>query len=275
MPEGFSNPVIGGAEFLIRSAIKSINYVLGVAGWKISKTGSAEFNDAVVRGSLSAGGGAVTLNSSGLDIIGFGHELLVNASGGFVALNLPNDGTETQIAANGIFLTPQKPSPGGNNPSFMSLFTGYNNPGAANESIFTALNGVPYSGKSSGFMEIDSQAANDANPDGTSFLRIGAFDVAIQVGAAKPNYQRGEYGAFTLSFGPANIATVAVTYARTYTNPPAVYLNIDSGAGPTARWCARAINRTNTGFTYFVFAADAVNNTWVNVPLSWTALDQS
>jgi hypothetical protein len=272
---GFSNAVVGGAETLIRSAIKSVNYVLGLAGWRITRDGNAELNDATIRGTLLAGGGAVKVSSTGIHIEGSGHQLDVNASGGFVARDLPDDGIETQIAPGGIFLTPQKPSPGGNNPTFTSFFVGYNNPGAANESTFTALNGVGYSGKSSGFIEIDGQAANDANPDNTSFLRLGAFDIAFQVGSTKPSYQRGEYGAFTLSFGPANNATVAVTFAKTYASAPAIYLNIDSGAGATARWCPRAINRTATGFTYFVFAADAVAATWANIPLSWTALDQS
>jgi hypothetical protein len=51
---GFSNPIVGGAETLIRSAIKSFGYIAGVFGWRIAKDGSAEFNDVTVRGSFIA-----------------------------------------------------------------------------------------------------------------------------------------------------------------------------------------------------------------------------
>lgn len=53
---GFSNPIVGGAESLIRSAIKSPNYTPGVIGWIVSKDGSAEFNNALFRGELRVDG---------------------------------------------------------------------------------------------------------------------------------------------------------------------------------------------------------------------------
>jgi hypothetical protein len=60
---GFSNPLIGGAAALIRAAIKSPNYVAGLAGWIISKTGSAEFNDIHVRGNIVSTNLAGTLDT--------------------------------------------------------------------------------------------------------------------------------------------------------------------------------------------------------------------
>lgn len=63
---GFANSVIGGAAALIRAAIKSPNYVAGSAGWQISKSGSAEFNNVVIRGTVT--GNFYVLNSSGLFI---------------------------------------------------------------------------------------------------------------------------------------------------------------------------------------------------------------
>lgn len=47
----FSNPIIGGNDTLIRDKIQSENYVAGVAGWRISRNGDAEFNNLVARGS--------------------------------------------------------------------------------------------------------------------------------------------------------------------------------------------------------------------------------
>jgi hypothetical protein len=52
---GFANAIIGGAEALIRKAMRSPNYVPGTAGWTVNKDGSAEFNDVSVRGEADVG----------------------------------------------------------------------------------------------------------------------------------------------------------------------------------------------------------------------------
>jgi hypothetical protein len=50
----FSNPIVGG-NVLVRTAIQSRNFVAGVSGWSINRDGSAEFNNAVIRGELVVG----------------------------------------------------------------------------------------------------------------------------------------------------------------------------------------------------------------------------
>ncbi|MBO2459368.1 hypothetical protein [Actinomadura violacea] len=52
---GFANAIIGGAEALIRKAMRSPNYVPASEGWTVNKDGSAEFNDVAVRGSVDVG----------------------------------------------------------------------------------------------------------------------------------------------------------------------------------------------------------------------------
>jgi hypothetical protein len=47
---GFSNPIAGDGGSLQYPQIKSPDFVAGVSGWKISKDGSAEFNDITIRG---------------------------------------------------------------------------------------------------------------------------------------------------------------------------------------------------------------------------------
>lgn len=47
----FGNPIVSGTT-LVRSAIRSPDYVAGVSGWSINRDGSAEFNDVEVRGEL-------------------------------------------------------------------------------------------------------------------------------------------------------------------------------------------------------------------------------
>jgi hypothetical protein len=51
----FSNSVVGGVGNLVRDFIQSVGYAAGSAGWRISKDGTAEFNNASVRGSLLVG----------------------------------------------------------------------------------------------------------------------------------------------------------------------------------------------------------------------------
>jgi hypothetical protein len=50
----FTNPVVGG-NTLIRTAIQSQGFAPGVTGWQIARDGSAEFNNATIRGNLTAG----------------------------------------------------------------------------------------------------------------------------------------------------------------------------------------------------------------------------
>lgn len=50
---GFSNPIIGGGGTLVYPAIRSPNYVTGISGWSINKSGFAEFQNVIVRGTFS------------------------------------------------------------------------------------------------------------------------------------------------------------------------------------------------------------------------------
>jgi hypothetical protein len=135
---GFKNTILGGAETLIRSAIKSFNYVVGVSGWRIAKDGSAELNDATIRGQLLAGGGNVRVNSNGIHVQGATKQWDINGSAGFLARESPDDGSFAQLdvsnngSINGgvVFLRPATPSPHGNNIDSADLFANYQTIGA-------------------------------------------------------------------------------------------------------------------------------------------------
>lgn len=100
---GFNNPVVGGQSTLIRIAIQSANYVAATSGWRIAKDGSAEFNNAIIRGELDAGGGTVRLNAGGLHIEGSGKQFDINISAGFLARLSPDDGSSlAQMYADSI-----------------------------------------------------------------------------------------------------------------------------------------------------------------------------
>jgi hypothetical protein len=70
MPMGkFNNPIVGAGNTLIRAAIRSVNYVAGLAGWSINFDGTAEFTSLTSRGTFQSGptsGAHVTMTSSGL-----------------------------------------------------------------------------------------------------------------------------------------------------------------------------------------------------------------
>jgi hypothetical protein len=51
----FTNEVIGSNGVLIRNTLQSQNYVPGVSGWQITKSGNAEFNNGTFRGSIISG----------------------------------------------------------------------------------------------------------------------------------------------------------------------------------------------------------------------------
>lgn len=266
----YRNSVVAGTV-LVRTAIQSADYVAGVSGWVITRAGSVEFTNGVFRGSVSAGGGNVLLNAGGLAIDGPSTQYDINGIAGFLAQNLPVDGQQMQMTPGGLFLTPQDPSPLGTAVDFAAILVGYNNAAAANEEPYLTLQGVEYTGKSSPTITLIGQAANDPNPNNSSNIQMFADDIALFLGTTRPDYARGEYGSFLLSFGPATSAAIVVTYAKTYLNAPLPVVNIDSAAGPTAGWNVRATARTTTGFTMFFFGA---STTWVNIPCSWFAIVQ-
>jgi hypothetical protein len=60
----FANDIAGGQGNLIVPALQSPNFVTGVSGWQITRTGHAEFNDIVIRGGTVIGGTALYYNGT-------------------------------------------------------------------------------------------------------------------------------------------------------------------------------------------------------------------
>lgn len=64
---GFSNPIINAGGTLIRTLMKSVNYVAGLAGWQITRDGDTEFNNGTFRGILkvtSSNGASIEIDAS-------------------------------------------------------------------------------------------------------------------------------------------------------------------------------------------------------------------
>lgn len=63
----FTNEIAGGQGTLVRNWLQSQNFVSGVSGWQITKSGNAEFNNGTFRGSITSGnpsGKHLILNNS-------------------------------------------------------------------------------------------------------------------------------------------------------------------------------------------------------------------
>lgn len=102
---------------------------------------------------------------------------------------------------------------------------------------------------------------------------IAAVELSVAAGQTSitnlTNWTRA--GTVNMSFTTLNSSTASVSFGFTFPATPRVTTNIDSGAGETARWCSRAISISTTGFTMFVFQAQATTNTWTTIPVSYVA----
>lgn len=68
----FTNPVVGGVT-LTRPAIQNPGFVDGSEGWQISGDGSAQLNNATIRGTITAAtfqGSDFIVNSNGIFFYG-------------------------------------------------------------------------------------------------------------------------------------------------------------------------------------------------------------
>lgn len=88
----------------IATSLQSTNYVSGESGWKINKSGSVEFQDAIIRGSLDASDiNAGTLNADRIDIDGVTLDTsagkLIVASGGVDTSQLATSSVITSTIA--------------------------------------------------------------------------------------------------------------------------------------------------------------------------------
>lgn len=115
---GFANAILGGAANLIRKAIASPNYSPGVSGWSINKDGTAEFANAIIRGTIKTGDTQYILIESGPNgnRIQFFSGDPAEVSPGVVQVGQPTAGQAT--------LTVQAPDLGFGQPPALTLTSG-------------------------------------------------------------------------------------------------------------------------------------------------------
>lgn len=172
----WSDPIAANDGSLIFPAIKSPNYVAGTAGWIVKRNGDVEFNNAVIRGSVSAGGGNVLLNANGYTQTGsFGKQFKINGNAGFLAQRDPTDGSAAQMIVNlgsfgdswgGVtYYTPTTPTTNNaNNIDSGHVMAQYDEAGATDRPLIT-IRSPTITGLESALIDLFGQRSTSATDD--------------------------------------------------------------------------------------------------------------
>lgn len=137
----------------------------------------------------------------------------------------------------------------------------------------TTITGGPGGGSPILAVQVDTALASVETKVDVNTANIAANTNAIvDTGTTIANLQDWtRSGTVSISFSGLLSTTVAVNFGYTFPEVPKVFGNIDSGSGVTARWVARPINPTTTGFTMFVFSASSDTSSWTDIPVNWIA----
>jgi hypothetical protein len=252
----FGSPVVGGTT-LIRAAIHSPDFVAGVSGWTINRDGSAEFNDVVIRGTVVAGGGAVTLDDTGLTVITATRKVDINTTQGLIIHSIPDDGSFGQIVPTAIVLNEIDPSPLGVAIDECLIFVGYIDSGLATEQPFLSLQTPQYTGKNGPAINMYAQAANDANPDNTSHIDINGAPVINVTDRVVNATTQMDYASSQLFNANINVVAGNILVNATIVYPLAFpvgrtlmgFCNLASAAAGARHWRANWIPIDNTQFS--------------------------
>lgn len=137
----------------------------------------------------------------------------------------------------------------------------------------TTLTGGPGGGSPILAIQVDTALASVETKVDVNAANITANVGAIEASQAEiTNLQNWtQRGSVNMSFSGVNASTTPVSFGFTFPALPTIMVNLDSGAGATARWEVRAISPTTTGFTMFAYQSQANTGTWTDIPLSWLA----
>lgn len=255
----FQEIVVAGVT-LIRDSIQSPNYVAGVSGWTVNKDGSVEFNIAVIRGTLIAGGGAVTVDSGGVKVVGTGGTLdyEINRTAGFIARNLPDNGGVGQLFVGGMGLLQAAGSTVSDGvwTAAATLFSSGSFSGGENFPFFII---------NSGAINSQSQAAISMSGEGSQgiqqpFIQLNADTVGIQhkMLNTDTSFFYLPMQAFTVTInvaiGDNNIALGNTNYPLAFPAGRTVFgmCNINTSNAASSLWYSRFIPVSVTQFNVIV-----------------------
>lgn len=258
----FSNPIIGEEE-LIRSAIRSQDYVAGTSGWRIAADGSAEFSDVVLHGSGT--GAVVTVG------VPPNPQVVLESNSNFGRIAFPTNGPVENLVA--------------------AIAAARFNAGFANEYESLELIGPAVSGATN-YMRLQLNSQNNdgsSNPNVSVFANSGGLRFAVDsVGVfmqgavnAPGDIACGgiltagnkQSGITTHVFSAVSTVDVSVTFATTFAAAPQITaIMAESGTLPagTSSMIVRAFNVTTTGMTVRVNDTGGVART-ATVHVHWKA----
>lgn len=213
---GFQSNVVAGTV-LVRSAIQSPNYVAGVSGWTINQDGSVEFNNAVIRGSIIAGG-KVRLDSGGVKVDGTIYQYDINFTGGFLARRIPDDGGYAQmnmlvadgLIGGGVFFNPTDPTPNGNTYSSAGAVYSSTAPVGAVDAGYTVIRSPTLTGKTNATLFMYGE--NSDSTVGPRFSMNGDFGLHGDLSVDGVGHK--EYTKFP---GPTNVTNSTTPFNITGT----------------------------------------------------------
>jgi hypothetical protein len=198
----FAYSIVAGTVLVI-DRVQSPNYVTGVSGWAIFQNGTVEFNNAVIRGSLSAGGGHVVVDAAGVRVTdGTSVIYQINTTGGFLAQRIPDDGSFASMSGSGngnsnggvTFYEPTSPSTI-NNITWTAGYVGafYNTAGATDTPYLVLVSPCDVAGPlQTGQIQLYGQSSTSAvdnsrvNLDAANTTINGAVLITLN-GGARPN----------------------------------------------------------------------------------------
>lgn len=276
----WSDPIAAGDGSLIYPAIKSPNYQAGALGWNIARDGSVEFNNATIRGTLIAGGGVVTLTSTGLRVADVSGtvEYLVNRLGGFAARNIPDNGAISQLSIGQLTMIPGagNPSPGGNTAVTRGRVSVNYDSVSGEETFSLDLVSGSFTGMDDANIKVRSEGATgvaqpyiflDANNGAGSTVESNAeFTI---VSRKLFNRYSGMYfcpmqlGTASFAVAASNNVNFALTFPVAFPVGAQVWMfcNLTSSAGASTGFYARAFSISNTGCTINVHGPAAATFT--------------
>lgn len=274
---GFTNAVVGGAETLIRSAIRSANYVAGLLGWRISKDGEAEFNDITARGTILANNGNIVIDSNGIVVTSPAHQWIINSSSGFISKRVPDDGTLGQIFDAGFFMRPITPSPinGANIDSNGKIYADTLTIGGTDEAPYVDIVSPTYQGRPA-FARVLLLAQSYAST-------VDDTEVRIVGNKIKHNGFTQGIGLFGYGYAASNFSMnttvetvlMATAFSYTFTAGYIYEVSMHAGQGSVGTAPNRVISRLRKGNTTAGTQLDAGAHQFANTgggDGSWTSL---
>jgi hypothetical protein len=236
-------PITAGTT-LIRSDIRSQNYVAGVSGWIIEADGDAEFNNVFVRGGIRA---AALRNGY--------TEIASNVLGNPTIQFRPPDFQDATPTLNSAFISVAT-----------TTF-----PGAYGNHYGTLSLSPPNSGSS--LTEIDLVSGGGVDRINLYSPQTVFLDTGTVQDTGGLTFFRGVRATLSITFAASASFTQAVVFPTAFPvgTVPNVHCNINALAGVTAKFGVRAASITNAGFTLWCTSGDGTAAAWAGVAVQYTA----